>query len=64
MAVLVGTTVLGWLITVGLAFVPILGWIVGSCCSAASTTCFSGAFAAKSADRRPVRGLSTGRCST
>ena len=29
MAVLVGATVLGWLITVGLAFVPILGWIVG-----------------------------------
>jgi hypothetical protein len=29
MAVLAGATVLGWLITVGLAFVPILGWIVG-----------------------------------
>jgi hypothetical protein len=29
MAVLVGATVLGWLITVGLAAVPILGWIVG-----------------------------------
>jgi hypothetical protein len=29
MAVLVGATVLGWLVTVGLAFVPILGWIVG-----------------------------------
>ena len=26
---LVGATVLGWLVTVGLAFVPILGWIVG-----------------------------------
>jgi len=29
MAVLVGATVLGWLVSVGLAFVPILGWIVG-----------------------------------
>jgi hypothetical protein len=29
MAVLVGATVLGWLVTVGLALVPILGWIVG-----------------------------------
>jgi hypothetical protein len=29
MPVLVGATVLGWLVTVGLAFVPILGWIVG-----------------------------------
>ena len=29
MAVLVGATILGWLVTVGLAFVPILGWIVG-----------------------------------
>jgi hypothetical protein len=29
MAVLVGATVLGWLVTIGLAFVPILGWIVG-----------------------------------
>src|SRR5438045_26804 len=29
MMVLCGATVLGWLITVGLAFVPILGWIVG-----------------------------------
>ena len=29
MAVLAGATVLGWLITVGLAFVPVLGWIVG-----------------------------------
>jgi uncharacterized membrane protein len=29
MAVLVGATVLGWLVTVGLAFVPVLGWIVG-----------------------------------
>ena len=27
--VLAGATVLGWLVTVGLAFVPILGWIVG-----------------------------------
>ena len=26
---LVGATVLGWLVTVGLAFVPVLGWIVG-----------------------------------
>jgi hypothetical protein len=29
MLVLAGATVLGWLITVGLAFVPIVGWIVG-----------------------------------
>jgi hypothetical protein len=29
MAVLAGATLLGWLVTVGLAFVPILGWIVG-----------------------------------
>jgi uncharacterized membrane protein len=29
MGVLVGATVLGWLITVGLAFVPVLGWVVG-----------------------------------
>jgi len=29
MLVLVGATVLAWLVTVGLAFVPILGWIVG-----------------------------------
>jgi hypothetical protein len=29
MAVLVGAALLGWLITIGLAFVPILGWIVG-----------------------------------
>jgi uncharacterized membrane protein len=29
MLVLVGATVLGWLVTVGLAFVPVLGWIVG-----------------------------------
>jgi uncharacterized membrane protein len=29
MLVLVSATVLGWLVTVGLAFVPILGWIVG-----------------------------------
>jgi hypothetical protein len=29
MAVLVGATILGWLVTVGLAVVPILGWIVG-----------------------------------
>src|SRR5260221_11831315 len=29
MAVLVGATVLGWLVSVGLAFVPILGWVVG-----------------------------------
>ena len=26
---LVGATVLGWLVAVGLAFVPVLGWIVG-----------------------------------
>jgi uncharacterized membrane protein len=29
LVVLVGATVLGWLVTVGLAFVPVLGWIVG-----------------------------------
>ena len=29
MPVLVGATALGWLVTVGLAFVPVLGWIVG-----------------------------------
>jgi uncharacterized membrane protein len=29
MAVLIGATVLGWLITVGLAFVPVVGWAVG-----------------------------------
>src|SRR5471030_2013372 len=29
MAVFIGATVLAWLITVGLAFVPVLGWIVG-----------------------------------
>ena len=29
MAVLVGATLLGWLITVGLAFVPVIGWAVG-----------------------------------
>jgi uncharacterized membrane protein len=29
MAVLAGATILGWLVTVGLAFIPILGWIVG-----------------------------------
>ena len=29
MGVLVGATVLGWLITVGLAFVPVVGWAVG-----------------------------------
>lgn len=29
MVVLVGATVLGWLVTVGVAFVPILGWVVG-----------------------------------
>jgi hypothetical protein len=29
LVILAGATVLGWLITVGLAFVPILGWIVG-----------------------------------
>jgi hypothetical protein len=29
MAVVIGATVLGWLITIGLGFVPILGWIVG-----------------------------------
>ena len=29
MAVLIGATVLGWLVSVGLAFVPILGWVVG-----------------------------------
>jgi uncharacterized membrane protein len=29
MGVLIGATVLGWLITIGLAFVPIVGWVVG-----------------------------------
>ena len=29
LAVLVGASVLGWLVSVGLAFVPILGWVVG-----------------------------------
>jgi hypothetical protein len=29
MGVLVGATVLGWLITVGVAFVPVVGWAVG-----------------------------------
>jgi hypothetical protein len=29
MGVLVGATVLGWLVTVGLAFVPVVGWAVG-----------------------------------
>jgi hypothetical protein len=29
MVVLIGATVLGWLITVGLAFVPVVGWVVG-----------------------------------
>jgi hypothetical protein len=29
MAVLVGATLLGWLITIGLAFVPVIGWAVG-----------------------------------
>src|SRR5580765_7925098 len=29
MAVLAGATILGWLVTVGLACIPILGWIVG-----------------------------------
>ena len=29
LALLVGASVLGWLVTIGLAFVPILGWIVG-----------------------------------
>jgi uncharacterized membrane protein len=29
LALLIGATVLGWLVTVGLAFVPVLGWIVG-----------------------------------
>jgi hypothetical protein len=29
MGVLIGATVLGWLITIGIAFVPILGWAVG-----------------------------------
>jgi uncharacterized membrane protein len=29
MGVLIGATVLGWLITVGLAFVPVVGWAVG-----------------------------------
>jgi hypothetical protein len=29
LVVLVGASLLGWLVTVGLAFVPVLGWIVG-----------------------------------
>jgi hypothetical protein len=29
MAVMIGATLLGWLISVGLAFVPVLGWAVG-----------------------------------
>lgn len=29
MAVVVGATLLGWLVALGLAFVPILGWVVG-----------------------------------
>jgi glycerophosphoryl diester phosphodiesterase family protein len=29
MAVLIGATVLGWLISLGLAFVPVVGWAVG-----------------------------------
>jgi hypothetical protein len=29
MGLLIGATVLGWLITVGLAFVPVVGWVVG-----------------------------------
>ena len=29
MGVLIGATVLGWLVSVGLAFVPVLGWVVG-----------------------------------
>jgi hypothetical protein len=29
MGVLIGATVLGWLITIGLAFVPVVGWVVG-----------------------------------
>ena|SRR5579872_5676806 len=29
MGVLIGASVLGWLITLGLAFVPVLGWVVG-----------------------------------
>src|SRR5712692_7647046 len=29
MGVLVGATALGWLITIGLAFVPVVGWVVG-----------------------------------
>ena len=29
MGVLVGATVLGWIVTVGTAFVPVLGWVVG-----------------------------------
>jgi uncharacterized membrane protein len=29
MVVLVGASVLGWLVSIGLAFVPVLGWIVG-----------------------------------
>jgi hypothetical protein len=29
LGVLAGATVLGWLVTIGLAFVPVLGWVVG-----------------------------------
>ena len=29
MGVLIGATALGWLITIGLAFVPVVGWVVG-----------------------------------
>jgi uncharacterized membrane protein len=29
MAVLIGASVLGWLVSIGLGFVPVLGWIVG-----------------------------------
>ncbi|HEV3215894.1 MAG TPA: hypothetical protein VGZ27_09240 [Vicinamibacterales bacterium] len=29
LGILAGATVLGWLITIGLAFVPVLGWVVG-----------------------------------
>jgi hypothetical protein len=29
MGLFIGATVLGWLITIGLAFVPVLGWVVG-----------------------------------
>jgi hypothetical protein len=29
MGLLIGASVLGWLITIGLAFVPVVGWVVG-----------------------------------